>query len=83
MKSLKRILGVLWIVIGPLSVVLMAWQAWEKINEAAAGVQRINTAMQWGIILLVFIPIALGLMLFGRYALQGEFDELPQHSDDI
>ena len=83
MKNLKRILGILWIVIGPLSVTFMMWQAWDKIVAAPAGAQQVNTALQWGIILLVFIPIAFGLMIFGKYAFDGEFDNLPASSEDI
>lgn len=74
MKILKRRLGFVWIALGPLAMVFMAWQAWEKISAAEAGVAQTNTILQWGIILLVFIPIAIGLVIFGKYALAGEFD---------
>ncbi len=77
MKTLKKILGVVWIVLGPAAMVFMAWQAYDKISKAEVGVAQTNTALQWGIILLIFIPIAIGLVIFGRYALAGEYDELP------
>lgn len=83
MKNLKKILGLIWILLGPLSIIFMAWQAWGKISATPAGAQQINTALQWSIILLVFIPIASGLVIFGKYALNGEFSKLPNNSEEI
>ena len=83
MKALKKNLGLIWIVLGPAAMVFMAWQAWDKISKAEAGVAQTNTALQWGIILLIFIPIAIGLVIFGRYAMAGEYDQLPANSEDI
>jgi ABC-type polysaccharide/polyol phosphate export permease len=83
MKNLKKYLGLVWIVLGPLSVIFMAWHAIEKVAQSSPGAQQVNTALQWGIILLVFIPIAIGLMIFGKYALDDEFDKLPTQSDEL
>lgn len=83
MKALKRVLGLVWIILGPTSVLFLFWQAWDKVQAAPAGVAQTNTALQWGIILLVFIPIAIGLVIFGKYAFQGEFDDLPRKSEEI
>ncbi|RZK59953.1 MAG: hypothetical protein EOO91_03400 [Pedobacter sp.] len=83
MKSIKKILGLVWIILGPAAMVFMAWQAWDKISKAEAGVAQTNTALQWGIILLIFIPIAIGLVIFGKYALAGEYDKLPESSEEI
>jgi hypothetical protein len=30
--------------------------------------------MQWGIIILIFVPIAFGLVIFGYYSMRGEYD---------
>lgn len=83
MKTLKKILGLLWIILGPVSMAFMAWQAYDKISQAAEGIDQTNTALQWGIILLIFIPIAIGLVIFGKYALAGEYDHLPVSSEEI
>ncbi|RWU07513.1 DUF6814 family protein [Pedobacter chitinilyticus] len=83
MKALKRTLGIVWILLGPLSTIFMFWQAWDKISMAPAGIDQTNTALQWGIILLIYIPIAAGLVIFGKYALAGEFDELPTNSEEL
>ncbi len=82
MKALKRTLGLIWIALGPLSIIFLFWQAWEKVQAVPPGVAQTNTALQWGIILLVFIPIAAGLVIFGKYALNGEFDKLPTNSEE-
>jgi ABC-type polysaccharide/polyol phosphate export permease len=83
MKALKKYLGIVWIILGPVAMLLLTWQAWEKINLAKAGIETTNTALQWGIILLIFIPIAIGLVIFGQYALAEEYDKLPEKSENI
>lgn len=83
MKALKKYLGLVWITLGPAAMVLLTWQAWEKINLAKPGIETTNTALQWGIILLIFIPIAIGLVIFGKYALAEEYDKLPESSEEL
>lgn len=83
MKTIRRLLGYFWILISPTAVALMFWQAFEKINLATEGVARTNTALQWGIILFIFIPICTGFALFGYYSLKGEYDKLPVNSDEL
>lgn len=77
MNALKKALGLVWIVLGPASIIFMFMQAFEKIGLAEEGVQKTNTALQWGIILFIFIPISAGLVIFGYYAMKGEYDRLP------
>ena len=83
MKALKKTLGIIWILLGPVAMIFMAWQAYDKVSKAEAGVAQTNTALQWGIILLIFIPIAIGLVIFGKYALAGEYDKLPENSEEL
>ncbi|MES2829029.1 MAG: hypothetical protein V4687_12775 [Bacteroidota bacterium] len=78
MNSIKKILGLLWMILGPASIILMFIQAMEKIGLAPEGVAKTNTALQWGIILFIFIPISAGLVIFGYYAFKGEYDQLPE-----
>lgn len=83
MNALKKILGIVWIVLGPIIILFLISQALEKIGVAAAGIDRTNTTLQWGIIILIFIPICAGLMIFGLYSFKGEYDQLPRSSDDL
>ena len=78
MNAIKKALGIVWIILGPASIIFMFMQAIEKVGLAEEGVQRTNTALQWGIILFIFIPISAGLVIFGYYALKGEYDKLPE-----
>jgi len=78
MNALKKALGLVWIVLGPASIIFMFMQAFEKIGLAEEGVHKTNTALQWGIILFIFIPISAGLVIFGYYAWKGEYDNLPE-----
>jgi len=76
MNKIKQVLGVLWMILAVVLVLFMFRQAYLKVSLATAGIMRTNTLLQWIIILLVFIPICIGLFIFGRYALNREFDEL-------
>jgi cytochrome bd-type quinol oxidase subunit 2 len=74
MKSIKRYLGIVWILAAPVLVAFMVWQAYEKISASAAAAKT-NAFLQWLIIILVFIPICIGFIIFGWYAFRGEYDE--------
>ena len=70
MNSIKRVLGVVWILLGPL---VLFW----LIKTGAAEIAKkpiIDTKIQWGIFIGIFIPIVIGLVLFGYYSLKGEYD---------
>lgn len=79
MNQLKRFAGILWILIGPVA-------AYYLIKTAAAEIAKkpvIDTKIQWGVFVVVFLPIAYGIVLFGYYALKGEYDHLPESSEEI
>jgi hypothetical protein len=42
-----------------------------------------DTRIQWTVFILVFIPIAFGLLLFGWFAWKGEYDRLPESSAEV
>ena len=71
MNTLKRILGLIWIILGPLAIYYL-------IKTGAAEIAKkpvIDTKIQWGVFIGVFIPIAIGFVIFGYYALRGEYDK--------
>ena len=82
MNALKKYLGVLWMLLAPAIIIFLFWQAADKISHAIEGTKS-NVALQWGIILLVFLPICIGLAIFGYYALKGDYDHLPESSAEI
>jgi hypothetical protein len=83
MNALKKALGILWILAGPVIIAFLFMQASDKIALAAEGIARTNTTLQWAIIILIFIPICTGLVIFGYYAWKGEYDHLPTSSDEL
>lgn len=70
MNKLKRILGIFWLLAGPAAIGLLIYEAWIKISHNPVQ----DVYLPWVIIITIFTPIAVGLMIFGYYALKGEYD---------
>ncbi len=70
MNKLRRILGVLWMLVSPVAIFYLIKTASGEIAKRPV----IETIIQWGVFVGVFIPIAIGLVIFGYYALEGEYD---------
>lgn len=79
MKLLKRYLGLVWILLGPLIIFVLIKSAVENISAGGSG--DINKPVPWIIVIAIFTPIAVGLMIFGWYAWKGEFDTLDSIDD--
>ena len=81
MNALKKILGYVWILAG---IALLAFLvAGAILNIDTHGTKDINNPVIWVIIIAIFTPISLGLIIFGFYALKGEYERLPVKSSDI
>jgi len=79
MNTIKRYAGLLWIIMGPVAIFYL-------IKTAAAEIAKkpvIDTKIQWIVFVVIFIPIAIGLMMFGWYALKGEYDKIPKSSAEL
>jgi predicted Na+-dependent transporter len=79
MNTIKRYMGVVWMLLGPVAIFFL-------VNTALAEIAKkpvIDTKIQWGVFVVVFIPIAIGLMIFGYYAYKGEYDHIPQSSEEL
>ena len=72
MDKIKRFLGLLWMALGPATILLLIISAARNIS--AEGSQDINKPLPWIIIIAVFTPVAIGLTIFGWYAWKGEYD---------
>ena len=81
MNKLKRYAGVVWMIAGPLIFILLIMAAWCNIDSA--GTKDINKPIPWIIIIGIFSPIVIGLVVFGWYALKGEYDHLPEDSTEV
>ena len=81
MNTVKKYLGVIWLVLAPAVIYFLIDRAIVHINPA--GKKDINNPVIWIIIIGIFTPIAVGLMIFGWYAFRGEYDRLPESSSEL
>jgi predicted Na+-dependent transporter len=79
MNVIKRYAGIIWLVLGPLAIYYLIKTALHEIAKKPV----IDTKIQWSVFVIVFIPIAIGMMIFGYYAIKGEYDHLPESSAEI
>jgi len=80
MNQLKRLMGIFWMIIAPAVILLLVLGA---VHNIGAGTKDINRPVPWAIIIGIFTPIAIGLMIFGYYSLKGEYDKLPESSEEL
>jgi ABC-type polysaccharide/polyol phosphate export permease len=82
MNALKKYLGIVWMILAPVIVAFLLWQASDKMAKASAAAKA-NVTLQWVIILIIFFPICIGLFIFGYYAFKGYYEHLPESSKEI
>ncbi|MFN6379905.1 MAG: DUF6814 family protein [Flavobacteriales bacterium] len=71
MNAIKRLLGILWFITGP---AVLGFLIYEAIKKNALPTSTSNDVLQWSIIIGIFIPIAIGFMIFGYYSVKGYYD---------
>lgn len=76
MDKLKQYLGIIWMFIGPVLFIMLLISAIDNINSDVNG--DISNPIPWIIILAIFLPIAIGLTIFGWYAFKGNYDKIPE-----
>ena len=81
MNRFKRLMGIVWMIIAPVIIFVLIKMAITNIN--GTGTKDINKPIPWIIIITIFTPIAIGMMIFGWYALQGAYDKLSKSSDEL
>lgn len=79
MNAIKRYAGIIWIILGPVAIYYLVNTAIDEISKKPV----LNTKIQWIVFVVIFIPIAIGMIIFGWYALKGEYDHLPESSTEI
>jgi hypothetical protein len=75
MNRIKKFLGVVWMLLGPAAIVFLIWQAGKKLTLATA---TTNDWLQWCIIIFIFTPVAIGMVIFGWYAWNNEYDRIEE-----
>ena len=81
MNTLKKWMGLLWMIMAPVIIYFLVTGAIHNISST--GTKDINKPIPWIIIITIFTPIAIGLMIFGYYAVKGEYQKLPESSDEL
>ena len=79
MNTIKRFAGIIWILMGPVAIYYLIKTASEEITKKPV----LDTKIQWIVFVVIFIPVVIGLMIFGWYALKGEYDHLPESSKEL
>jgi hypothetical protein len=79
MNAIKKYLGIIWMLLGPVAIYYLIKTAASEIAKKPV----IDTKIQWAVFVIVFIPIAIGITIFGYYAFKGEYDHLPESSKEI
>jgi glucan phosphoethanolaminetransferase (alkaline phosphatase superfamily) len=84
MKSIKKLFGIVCLVLAPILIYMMFNQFTKEIpllqeaiklgKKPASDIQ--STYIFWIITITIFVPIALGLSLLGWYAIKGEYENL-------
>jgi uncharacterized membrane protein (DUF485 family) len=71
MNAIKKILGIVWFLAGP---AVLGFLVFEAIKKNSLPTSTSNDMLQWGIIIGIFVPIAIGLMIFGFYSMKGDYN---------
>jgi hypothetical protein len=74
MDIIKRIIGVLCMLIAPYAAFLLTTNGIAKIAAADAA-NKTNATTQWSILIIIFLPVMAGLFIFGLYGAKGEYSE--------
>ncbi len=78
MNTTKKYAGLIWMLLGPLAIYYLVKTASGEIEKKP----MLDTWIQWGVFTIVALPIAAGMVIFGYYAWQGEYDHLPEESEE-
>jgi hypothetical protein len=70
MNQIKKLAGIIWLLLGPACIYFIARAAAHEMATKPG----IDTVIQWGVFVVIFIPIAIGMSIFGYYALKGEYN---------
>lgn len=79
MNQVKRLAGIIWMILGPLGIFYLVRTAAAEIAKKPV----IDTKIQWIVFVVIFFPIAVGMVIFGYYAFKGEYDHLTERSSEL
>ena len=79
MNQIKKFAGIIWMFTAIVTYIILLKTAWAQINAKPTT----DTIVQWSIFAIIFLPIAIGLLIFGWLAMKGDYDHLPVTSEEV
>lgn len=79
MNTIKKYLGLLWIAVAVSTYSVLLKTSIVQINAKPTA----DTIIQWSIFAIIFLPIAIGLVIFGWLAWKGAYEQLPVSSEEV
>ncbi len=79
MNLIKRMAGIIWMAIAPVAIYFLVDTAIAEMAKKP----DVGTKVQWIVFIIIFLPIAIGLMIFGWYAFKNEYEHLPESSEEV
>lgn len=79
MNQIKRFAGIIWMFTAVVTYIILLKTVWAQITAKPTT----DTIVQWSIFAIIFLPIAIGLLIFGWLAMKGDYDHLPVTSEEI
>ena len=79
MNTIKKYLGLVWIALAIYSYSILLKTSIDQIKLGPTT----DTIIQWSIFAIIFLPIAIGFLIFGWLAFQGAYDNLPESSEAV
>jgi len=79
MNTIKKYLGLVWIVVAVATYSVLLKTSIAQINAKPTT----DTIIQWSIFAIIFLPIAIGLVIFGWLAWKGAYEQLPVSSEEV
>lgn len=79
MNQIKKFAGIIWMFTAIVTYIILLKTVWAQINAKPTT----DTIVQWSIFAIIFLPIAIGLLIFGWLAMKGDYDHLPVTSEEV
>lgn len=79
MNTLKKYLGLLWIVVAVATYSILLKTSIAQISAKPTS----DTIIQWSIFAIIFLPIAFGMVIFGWLAWKDAYEQLPVSSEEV
>lgn len=74
MNTVKRYAGYIWALMGPAVIFFLCYRAYHEFSMATPDKLQ-ELGVFWPIIIIIFLPIAMGFTLFGIFAIRGHYND--------